>query len=270
MLAGAERGHDEPDPAAALLHRHAHHGMSAFAREGHRLRAWRDRGSRGQGRQGPRHDAAEDAGRSAAGPPRARQGVARGRTCRGLRRTHSASCSGTQVSACGPRMGLAVCLRCRQAIARPTLGSDSSAPRRSAEPPVRDECGSARGGDQPVGHTAHPAPFVRDLAPGKRSRHRYGAGAVGACGCVDDDDLHACAQSRRAGRARPARRPDRGNRDARVGARALRDQLLATAGDVRLSPPWRARQPSMPPSPPPRGAATIAGPARRARESRRA
>ncbi len=63
----------------------------------------------------------------------------------------------------------------------------------------------ARGGGHPeTGDAAHPAPFLRHPFAGGRLRHPHGAGAAGACGCVDDHDLHPCVEQRRARRGQPA------------------------------------------------------------------
>lgn len=47
-------------------------------------------------------------------------------------------------------------------------------------------------------------PFVCHSPAGRRLRHPYRTGVIGSLRCFDDDDIHACAQSRRARCGQPA------------------------------------------------------------------
>jgi len=80
-------GRAPPVRATALRNRPAYQRRPAASGEGRRLRAPRDRGARGQGREGPGGDAAAEPGAGAAGPARTRRGaVACGQRVRARRR----------------------------------------------------------------------------------------------------------------------------------------------------------------------------------------
>jgi Phage integrase, N-terminal SAM-like domain len=52
---------------------------------------------------------------------------------------------------------------------------------------------------KPAHHQSHHAAFIRNAPARERLRHQDGSGVARSCGRVDDDDLHARAESRREG-----------------------------------------------------------------------
>src|SRR6185369_12593519 len=96
------------DRELALWRRPAGPGVPPAAREGRRFLLPADPRARRQGRQGSRHDAAREAGRTAARSPGARARAACAGPRRRLRRGRAAVCARAKVSARRERVGVAV------------------------------------------------------------------------------------------------------------------------------------------------------------------
>ena len=169
------------------------------------VRALRTDGAPGEGRQGPDHDVAASHRSTAARTPatRARDPPAR---CGGrIRAGRIARSLVSQVSEGRPRLEMAVRVPAGEAMEeRADRRARTSSYRRIAVPKIRRRRRSASPTHE-ARHEPRASAFVRHASAHGRLRHSDGSGATGARRCEDDDDLHACAQSRRSGSPQPGR-----------------------------------------------------------------
>ena len=155
------------------------------------LRAWSvDRAQR-QGGERPGDDAAAGAGARAESAPGQGQGAARCGSQAGSGSSGVAVRVGAQVPECRPAVGLAVCVPIVGDLYEPVHGPAGAASRASKDHSARGRGGGAKGTAAPTGELPHVSALLCDASPGERHGHQNGAGADGAQGCVDDDDLYA-------------------------------------------------------------------------------
>ena len=160
---------------------------------------------RGQGRQGPRDDAARESGAAAAGALRQGARTAPPRPCGALRRGVVAARARAQVPARRIRVGLAVRVSLAEPLSRSGERSDPPPSRAPGHAwPRGDACGACRAVRQ-AGELPHAAPLLRHASARTRLRHPHGAGAARSLRRVDHHDLYARDEPRRARREEPAR-----------------------------------------------------------------